>query len=148
MKINSGVGCHTTITYVSLPDPSLSLVTDERKARQATVALLRVGMEVTMDTFATSRLQWAEHTYTTPTRNLHSEQQRKRVRLSGPASEVRYGYRAKDGTTYMFPTASEMAEFRKQELVNAALERQQRQQRIIDIANSQCAEIDSWASKS
>lgn len=96
-----------------------------------------------------TRIGLAEHEYPTPTRNILSEQQRERSkRIPSRTSEVRYGYRAKDGTNYMFPTATERDAARKADLANKAFERAERQQRLQAIVSGQSAEVDSWAHKS
>lgn len=69
-------------------------------------------------------------------------------RTTGPASEVRFGYRAKDGTSYMFPTASEMAAHRAATLADEALARRQRTEDTMKQISELTAQIDSWASKS
>lgn len=97
-----------------------------------------------------TRIGLAEHEYPTPTRNILSEQQRERAKRTSTtkAGEVRYGYRAKDGTNYMFPTATERDAARKADLANKAFERAERQQRLQAIVSGQSAEVDSWAHKS
>lgn len=81
-----------------------------------------------------------------PSKNTLRELNRNRPkRVTGPASEVRYGIR-KDGVDYMLPTASERDLIRKQELANEALERKQRTADMVEKFNKQMAEIDTWAS--
>lgn len=95
-----------------------------------------------------TRIGLAEHEYPTPTRNILSEQQRERAkRASAPkGSEVRYGYRAKDGTNYMFPTQSERDAARKADNANRMLAKQQRNEALMKQLNESMARIDSWAS--
>lgn len=96
-----------------------------------------------------TRIGMAEHEYPTPTRNILSEQQRERAKRTSTrkGSEVRYGYRATDGTNYMFPTASEREAARKADLANLALAKLERQARLMDKLNEQTVRIDSWAHK-
>lgn len=104
-----------------------------------------------MPDLSLTRIYAAEHSYPTPTRNHLSQQQRElakaRVPVKPKATELRCGYRAKDGTTYMFPTASEMEAHRKLVLADEALARKQRLQSTIDRLNESTARIDSWAHK-
>jgi hypothetical protein len=93
----------------------------------------------------------AEHSYPEPNRNhlsMHNrEAAKRRVGRKTTASEVRTGYRAKDGTTYMLPTKSEMHEARMQTLANKRLEQEARNKRISDMLGHTTAEVDTWAAK-
>lgn len=104
-----------------------------------------------MSDLSLTRLHWAEHSYPQPTRNHLSQQQREaskaRVPSKPKATEVRYGYRAKDGTTYLFPTATERQQARNEDNANKRLMRQQAAERLNAIVSRQAAEVDSWARK-
>lgn len=99
-----------------------------------------------------TRIFLAEHSYPTPTRNHLSQHARElakaRVPVKPKATECRYGYRAKDGTNYMFPTASEREQYRREELANQRLERVYAAERLSTIVGTQTADVDSWAHKS
>lgn len=93
----------------------------------------------------------AEHSYPEPNRNhlsMHNrEAAKRRVGRKTQAGEVRSGYRAKDGTTYLFPTASEKAKARQEELANKRLEMDDRNKRISAMLGATTAEVDTWAKK-
>lgn len=94
-----------------------------------------------------TRIGMAEHAYPTPSRNLLSEQQRRRVRPKPKGSEVRYGIRSPEGQTVMGYTDSELASIRAQELANKLFEQQQRKADNARKVAERMAEIDGWAHK-
>jgi len=104
-----------------------------------------------MNPLANTRTLEAEHSYPTPTRNLLSmhnrEAAKRKMGRATQAGELRCGYRATDGTNYLFPTESELAQAREHDRMNKVLERQQRQAALMQKLNDSMARIDSWASK-
>ena len=80
---------------------------------------------------------------------MHNREAAKRkMGRATKATEVRCGYRAKDGTNYLFPTASEQAAHRQAELQNTLLEQQARKDEMMRKLHERMAEIDSWAKHS
>ena len=104
-----------------------------------------------MSDLSLTRTLLAEHSYPEPNRNhlsMHNrEAAKRRVPRKTQAGEVRSGYRAKDGTTYLFPTASETAQARAETLANDRLAKQQRQSDNLNRLNEMVARTDSWAAK-
>jgi len=94
-----------------------------------------------------TRIGMAEHAYPAPSRNLLSEQQRRRPRPMPKHGEVRIGYRSPEGQTIMAYTESELATIRAEELANKLFEQQQRKADNAAKVAKQMAEIDGWAHK-
>lgn len=94
-----------------------------------------------------TRIGMAEHAYPTPTRNVLSEQQRRRVRPQPKGSEIRYGIRSPEGQTVMGYTDSELASIRAQELANKLFDQQQRKADMQRQLAKRMAEIDGWSHK-
>ena len=92
-----------------------------------------------------TRINMAEHAYPTPTRNILSEQNRGKRKMSGKASEIRFGIRTPDGTTVMGYTESELAKIRSDELANKLIEMAERKARMQSGATSNVA--DHWSHK-
>ena len=105
-----------------------------------------------MPDLSLTRTLIAEHSYPTPTRNHLSQHNREAAKVRDGrktrASEVSIGYRCEDGTSIMFGTATQRAEARRMELVDKALERKQRNERLMQQLNENAARVDSWAHKS
>lgn len=105
-----------------------------------------------MPDLSLTRTLIAEHSYPTPTRNHLSQHNREAAKVRDGrktrASEVSIGYRCEDGTTIMFGTASQRAEYRRQELENERLRKAEHARRIQEIVTPTIAETDSWAHKS
>lgn len=95
-----------------------------------------------------TRIGMAEHAYPAPTRNLLSEQQRRKLLPIPKGSEIRYGIRTPDGNSYMGLTDSEIAVQDALTIANKLHDRNERKRRITEMVTTRTAATDNWAHKS